>query len=77
MFLVAIESASKNKTLFYAEVSMLPKIQKIITSLNDNDDDIFFYIESCKEKEYKDKVKVKVKDVSQALDIIENAYIFA
>lgn len=71
MFYVALDN--KNKPLFYAELALLPKIQKLITSLNDNDDDILFHIESCQEKEYKSQVK----DFQQALDIIENAYIFA
>jgi len=71
MFYVALDN--KNKPLFYAELAFLPKIHQVITALNENDDDIFFHIESCEEKKYKSQVK----DIQEALDIIENAYIFA
>jgi hypothetical protein len=53
---------------------MLGKIKKVISSLNDNDDDIVFYIENCEEKEMSVSV---IDSFKKALEIIESAYVFA
>jgi hypothetical protein len=63
---------AKSKKLFCASVDMLAKIKKVISSLNDNDDDIVFYIENCEEKEMS-----VVDSFKKALEIIESAYVFA
>ena len=63
---------AKSKKLFCASVDMLGKIKKVISSLNDNDDDIVFYIENCEEKEMS-----VVDSFKKALEIIESAYVFA
>ena len=65
---------AKSKKLFCASVDMLAKIKKVISSLNDNDDDIVFYIENCEEKEMSVSV---VDSFKKALEIIESAYVFA
>ena len=40
--------------------------------MNDNDDNIVFYIETCEEKEMS-----VVDSFNKALEIIESAYVFA
>jgi hypothetical protein len=65
---------AKSKKLFCASVDMLAKIKKVISSLNDNDDDIVFYIENCEEKEMSVSV---IDSFKKALEIIESAYVFA
>jgi len=63
---------AKSKKILCASVDMLAKIKKVISSLNDNDDDIVFYIENCEEKEMS-----VVDSFKKALEIIESAYVFA
>jgi len=63
---------AKSKKILCASVDMLGKIKKVISSLNDNDDDIVFYIENCEEKEMS-----VVDSFKKALEIIESAYVFA
>jgi len=65
---------AKSKKLFCASVDMLGKIKKVISSLNDNDDDIVFYIDNCEEKEMSVSV---IDSFKKALEIIESAYVFA
>jgi hypothetical protein len=68
MFYVTV----KSRKLFCASSSILTKIKKVISSLNDNDDNIVFYIETCEEKEMS-----VVDSFNKALEIIESAYVFA
>jgi len=65
---------AKSKKILCASVDMLGKIKKVISSLNDNDDDIVFYIDNCEEKEMSVSV---IDSFKKALEIIESAYVFA